>query len=568
MSALAPTGNERFAFSIDASLILRGGGICKIETSPDQFKVTIRETTCSVYELGISVLQALYSLLFVETQKNPQKETARLLVKQLKQTIQIKTLMQVNINRLALLPKNILESHFQEEIALFEHGSFSPKNEKAMLAQQLLLALQIVDQMEAQNQHDTAQSYYSLMKMAETINSEDGLFFWGSRSVLHYAVLTAEMENVRAVVQLIKPSTQKLLEALQSEDEQGFSPFDYLKASGRLPQFYKLLSKSSMLEGIKIIEQTRFPTSMSSNYQTLRQKLASKQDWYGRTGLHWSAMYGDMQTIKDILSHPTGQKCKEIFDIFGHTPFDLAVQAGDAAAAMQLAIKPCMSPKEEWTFGKEAPKIDHNTLLAKFGRFFDVMQRDRALLEPFQSGVCNAAAFLFTLQEDDPFYSGLEALCSWDEKKASLDPGLVKLFESKIEQMLWFQQSIGHQDAEEQSWSWLQRQLVIVDSTRHLNVESEFPLSACNASELARRLEAFRMKHGMNLFIDGDGHAVSLKIRQGRFHYYDINLPYRTRPLKFAAEAANLICTTKYRMLGLEEEPMQLRMIAYRVNSR
>jgi hypothetical protein len=228
-------------------------------------------------------------------------------------------------------------------------------------------------------------------------------------------------------------------------------------------------------------------------------------------------------------------------------------------------LKP-MYQEDQWRHGKSL-KISQKELLKKFRSYFEVQKRDLAFMNQYQGGICNGLSFLYTLQEnDDRFFSQLDALVSWNGHESSLDSGMEDLFEAKITETHWFQESIAHSDEDEQSLEWLHKQLAILRPDLRLDATSDSGLIQCSVHKLTAIFECFQEIDNINLFVGGSGHAIAIKIRNGIFHYYDCNLPWRTAPQASAHDAAHMVACTKYRMRQLSIEPMLLRMFSYVVS--
>lgn len=564
-----PVECQHFIYDLNLSSNNAVGALTyQIKHSNEQISIAVnnRNNFTPIQMLNFEGLQRILSVIIAKsktslTDNRLQLQQTSIIAKHLTLVLEIHKIASINTYRQQTYLNGSLQTSgepIQHDMHQFKTCKIPHHAVQGLLLKQVHYGFQILGNLKCHyGEQIAAKKFLFLHTFDGTI---DGTLLMEGRTALHFAALAGEIDSIITYKKLLR--TRKYIEALQQEDSKGFAPIDYIKASLRIAQLCNKLPTAAASEINEILTARRVKYNQPA-FQKMIMKLSSRKDLFGRTGLHWSAIHGDFEAIKEIISTPAGIRGLLVKDIFGYTPPDLAAMEGHSnLAAIWNQTSTASMQSRALVF--KSPIIDQKTQMKKFHQYFEIQNRDLLFMNQYLAGLCNGASFLYTLQEnDDCFYSQLEALVSWDGSKSTLHNGLESLFESKIAELHWFQSSIDHRDQDEQSLAWLQRQLLILNPEMTLKPVHEASQIEYNPLQLATALETYRKMDGINLFIGGCGHAVSLKIRKGKFHYFDANLPYRTAALETAFETAKIIAATKYRMLNHSDEPMQMSIYAY-----
>ncbi len=227
--------------------------------------------------------------------------------------------------------------------------------------------------------------------------------------------------------------------------------------------------------------------------------------------------------------------------------------------------------------------IDQAGIINKMIRYLEINQRDTAVIN--KGGVCNGLAFLAQYYNSlgmlDEFFIALESMAAWNETKASLKmptripyqySTLSDLFDQWINDISWFQQTyveiavlpsyeISHQRRRIQQYEMIKRS----DEYREIALlSSPINYSALTKAQLAELLEIWSWYPNTIVEFGGSRHATSSTVlSDGSIFYYDPNIPTRLRPYDSYQDLAYLIQETKYKLLGMPHEKMNIEIMAY-----
>lgn len=234
-------------------------------------------------------------------------------------------------------------------------------------------------------------------------------------------------------------------------------------------------------------------------------------------------------------------------------------------------------------------KINMTKVQDKLTQYLKLKEQDIGVIDP--EGMCNGFAFLAqyytAIGKQEAFYKVLEGIVEWDGEKNSLEdaqlaselekkgmPGYLNtadVMEQWTNDIVWFMHTYVNieklegrtttQSDREEQFSAIQGK----NNPLHINTLEKPESNPVTKEILIKKLESYKDKPGTILEFGGGGHKTSAQVLEGgKIFYYDSNFPFKADLFDSAEQLADVIISTKYKMLGIDHDPkFQLEFMAY-----
>lgn len=153
-------------------------------------------------------------------------------------------------------------------------------------------------------------------------------------------------------------------------------------------------------------------------------------DFINRNAFHIAADSHDLSAIQLLLKDKRFKNIKNNKDLYGHTPFEVAVFEKQPDIAENLSNQLKSQIQKKSTYGKPPLDIDQDTLNQQLSKYLTLVGRQEHLIIE-DGGNCNGWVFLFFLsitlgrKSENNFYDFLNAIASWDGTHAGLQNGAI-----------------------------------------------------------------------------------------------------------------------------------------------
>src|SRR3990167_526540 len=295
----------------------------------------------------------------------------------------------------------------------------------------------------------------------------DVLHYGSLKTALHYA---AELGDLNRIKNLLKDGAQinikagrkqsntaLLLALLNDNDDvaaylieqgadvninnnEGVTPLHIAMARGKFNLVKQLINKGADFQKYDV---TYYYTPLAAgivsnqsscvNYALPFIADLAQKDLLGKSLLHLAIEKNQIDIALALILHPSANQMISSRDIYGRTPFDLAMAEGMDEGMDEVISKLSGLPKSEFSknvkYKVKFTIINQEVLIEKFKQYLDITKKNSDYLN--MTGMCNGLAFIsgcFAVEgKINEFYDILTKIAQCDFQKMSLqDPELVK----------------------------------------------------------------------------------------------------------------------------------------------
>lgn len=300
----------------------------------------------------------------------------------------------------------------------------------------------------------------------------------------------------------------------------------------------------------------------------------------GRTPMHAAVLGNQKDILKILLKDEKTKMQKDMSDVFGNTPYGLAV------ANKSTLVEEFTDNLHEDRQNINTVNTSQNNINKKLSDYLKLKAKKQpdqyidldinSIISP--TGMCNGLEFLFAYyfyrtNSSDEYFNILNQILTWDGQESSLKRkvtgtldtyvDLNDLFNQFINDLHWFQHDskdirlamkyeVDDSSSKKQYNRFFQYELI----KNHKNPVScsklfDFPVTSIDKCELKELLDYFTQFKDVYIDIGGSKHATALYIsKTGTMNYYDPNDPNKLMPFDNTEDLANYIYAFKYQQLN------------------
>lgn len=353
-----------------------------------------------------------------------------------------------------------------------------------------------------------------------------------------------------------------------------------------------------------------------NNLQNINAKTAALS-----TALHFAVAYENKQFIESFLSHAKFHAQKEMQNIYGETPLDIAIQIGCDEIITLLTDKDLKVIQQLPEYKTNSQHISQDVIILKLTKYLELQinknpqkyflpnelikfndanedqkqeMMNVLIQENICKGMCHGFSFLFgkyldETQSTDTYYDILHQFSSWNEDQKSLLQtndrlislgynNLQDLFEQFINDLSWFyhqnntvKKAMNYKNSVISSKYRDDRPFqydFVKNKSSHISIDGpalEFEHSCgLTKEEFLEILDIFSDFSGFCLEISGSQHTTFIYIQGGnKFIYYDPNVHAKIKPLN-SKELSDFLILYKYYLFDIDKEKFWIDISMYR----
>ncbi len=293
---------------------------------------------------------------------------------------------------------------------------------------------------------------------------------------------------------------------------------------------------------------------------------------FGETALHLACKkINNPQILNLLLNQPGIRENLHVRDVYGNTPFDIALQQKNDEAIKLLIgddkIDPCIIPD----YGKLPADISQDNIIKQLRKYLLLRNLDVDSIS--NKGICKGQAFLARYYPD--YYELMRLIAEWDGEDNSLNnrecvkklSGNYQDFEELIKQIendiIWFQVYSDEDLSKINLLSQFHRaemyEIVKKDSNSCLQVNVPRLVTLPKVQDIEELLKIYSLQEEGTVIEFGRGnHATSARIQKdGSIKYFDSNMPFELKPFYDLHELAQFIEITKYKLITTEDRLLE-----------
>lgn len=413
---------------------------------------------------------------------------------------------------------------------------------------------------------------------------------------LHYAAWIGDVNDFQLIEEKIGERLNEFINQSATIDLLDATPLDLAVRTKNYSAVRWLLSHGANINKRNRYGETPFMKAIKENdLDAVRLCIYNREldlyekDVYGRNPIHLAACLDEKQILEFLLSKDELKSLKNMTDIFGQTPLDLAIENKKDETIALLLETDHLDVHQLSNYGRNKADISQGVILEQWEKYINITDQDQTIFKNLL-GMCFGFTFMgqyfIDLGKEDEFYQILELFSRWDGSAVALEDSvsvenlsgnyrsLKDLMDQWINNVSW----MNHTDFEsitsiKQSWIKEIYDVVKTSDSKDLNLMlsfgTEFYEKRMNLDQLTEMLNFFSMIPNSSVTIVGNQHATGLRVlSNGFFQYYDSNLPHKIKIYDSSKELAKVIMDTKYLQLGSFEESMNIGLIWYQFLSK